>query len=93
MPERLARFEHVDHLGLVHELDRPGADDVQVPGGGAVLDEHQVALGVRPLDDGRRGLLELVLGQRIERREAAQECGGAGYHGIGLRSDAAMRRS
>ena len=56
----------LDHLGLVDELDRAGANDIEVPRRRAVLDQHQLALRVRVLHDGVLGPLELAVGKHVD---------------------------
>jgi hypothetical protein len=43
--EAFARLEHLDHLAVVDELHRAGADQIQPVGRYAVLDQRHLAVG------------------------------------------------
>ena len=73
--EALTRLEHVHDLLLVDKLGGALADDVEVLGRLAVLDEDVLPVAVRAHLDGLCHGLELVGGQRVEGREAPEEGG------------------
>ena len=77
MPERLAGLEDVDRLLLVPQLDRPGADDVEPLGRGAVLGEDRRAGGVRPFLRRRGDPLELRLGRPLNGANRRRNSAGA----------------
>jgi hypothetical protein len=73
MPEALARLDDVDDLVRVHELHRPGRDDVERLRRRAVLDQRGVAEAVGTNRRGSGDLGERVVGEPRERRVAGQE--------------------